>query len=150
MIRTVSALLYTYDDEVLLHKHKKLGKYMGFGGKVSHDESEINAIHREVYEETGLYVPFLLEIVDDDRTRVRLPSDVVVIQPRGEEQILDHTYFILVNRKIRNQELKKEDESIDSGWFDIKYAINNLDMFPDTREQLGRIRRIFNAMEDEG
>ncbi len=53
---TVSAFIVRTDfDEpkIMLHKHKKLGVYMQFGGHIELDETPWQAIAHEIPEETG-------------------------------------------------------------------------------------------------
>lgn len=61
-----------HDGKVLLHRHKKLGIWIGFGGHIDRDELPEDAVVREVKEETGLDV----EIVQLDAVK-SLPKDEV-------------------------------------------------------------------------
>lgn len=58
--RHFTATVYiVYNGKVLLHRHKKLGIWIGFGGHIDRDElPEMTAV-REVKEETGLDVEII-------------------------------------------------------------------------------------------
>ncbi|MDP3974258.1 MAG: NUDIX domain-containing protein [Candidatus Daviesbacteria bacterium] len=45
--------------KVLLHKHKKLGIWIGIGGHIESDENPIECVLREIKEETNLEVRLL-------------------------------------------------------------------------------------------
>lgn len=152
LIRTCSALII-YEDcmamgsyEVLLHKHPKFGMWMGPGGKLNDNECEVEALIREVREETGLDITKFVrkddEIIDYQRTRIRKPDDIVYMKLDNGDVLVDHTYFIKVDQKIRQQKLKKESEEIEMKWIDT-YEDVHLDMFNDTREQLEMIRQLY-------
>ena len=48
------AIFVVHDDRVLLHFHRKLGKWLPPGGQVEQDELPDDAAVREVLEETGI------------------------------------------------------------------------------------------------
>lgn len=137
--KTVSALLYNNDFEVLLHRHKKRNKFLGPGGHVENNEHESEALLREVYEETGIVLKTDLGEVDYQRTRLISPDWVVEIKlDSGDEILYDHTYFIPISPKIRQQQIKTEADN-EMAWYDIREVLNNPESFPlynDTRQKL--------------
>lgn len=147
LIKTVSALLYyevmPLDYEILLHKHKKLGKYMGAGGHVEEYEHELEALIREVKEETGLDIGCALqeERIDYQRYRIKAPNWVTRIKlDDGLHELIDHTYFIKVPKRLRNQKLKCED-GCEFEWVDLFDAKmeGKFDMFEDTWRQINEL-----------
>lgn len=76
---TASAYIIRTDfDEprIMLHWHKKLGRYMQFGGHIELDESPWMALERELLEETGYH---LLELkILQPRDTLRKLSDVAL------------------------------------------------------------------------
>jgi 8-oxo-dGTP diphosphatase len=57
MIETVLVYIEKHHQYLLIHKKKKdmnEGKYLGIGGKIESNESIVDALLRETYEETGL------------------------------------------------------------------------------------------------
>lgn len=145
MIRTVSALLYTKEFEVLLHRHKRFNIYLGPGGKVEDNEHDSSALVREVYEETGIVLNTKLDKLDYQRIALLSPNSVVEIAlDSGSEILYDHTYFVRVSQEIRHQQLQTESDN-EMGWYDIREVLNNPDSFPlynDTRQQLLKIYSI--------
>jgi len=75
---TVSAWLFRGDEqqEVFVHMHRKIRKYMQIGGHIELDETPWQAIAHEIAEEAG-YKLNNLEIYQPDYMPVEL-SDVVV------------------------------------------------------------------------
>lgn len=145
LIKTVSALLYykrnPYDVDILLHKHKKLEKYMGGGGHVEEDEHELESLIREIKEETGINLACVLseKQIDYQRYRIKSPDWVTRIELDDNQHILiDHTYFIEVPEYVRNLEVKCEDGCVFE-WVDLSDAIGDRDMFEDTKQQLQEI-----------
>lgn len=55
-------------DHVLLHHHKRLGRWLQFGGHVDGDKTALEAARRELFEESGLSdaVPVTANIFDLD------------------------------------------------------------------------------------
>jgi len=47
--------------KVLLHKHKKHGFWLGIGGHIEKDENPVEAVLREVKEETNLGISLIKE-----------------------------------------------------------------------------------------
>ena len=45
--------------KILLHKHKKMGIWIGIGGHIEDDENPFEALLREVWEETNLKIELL-------------------------------------------------------------------------------------------
>ena len=140
MVRTVSGLLY-HGNEILLHKHKKLGVWMGPGGHIEPNEPETVALTREIYEETGLVVHWDTIQIDYDRVRYYRPDDIVEINiDANNDKILDYTFFKQVDETVRNTKLVAEVGPDDIGWFNIDWALENLPMFADTISQVKQIR----------
>lgn len=144
VIRTVSALIYTNEGKVLLHKHPRFGMYMGAGGHVEQNEHELQTLLREVREETGLDLSQKLdsynEILDYQRTSIKPPDSIVVIElDSGDAVLIDHTYYIRAPFGMENLPIKTENENIEFKWIEIDYALNCLSMFEDTYKQINDI-----------
>lgn len=140
LIKTVSALLYTNNNEVLLHRHKRFGMYVGPGGKVQDEEHESAALIREVFEETGIILDLHQGEIDYQRIKIKSPDETIVIQlDDGITTLIDHIYFIRVGDKIRQQKLITEYNN-EMNWYNIEYALDTFPMFTDTRLQVHSIK----------
>lgn len=67
---TVSAIIIRVDGDqpkVMLHRHKKLGIYMQFGGHIELDETPWDAIVKEIREESGYDIGQLTILQPTDR-----------------------------------------------------------------------------------
>jgi 8-oxo-dGTP pyrophosphatase MutT (NUDIX family) len=67
---TASAYLFRVDmnePKVLLHMHKKFGKYMQFGGHIELDETPWQAITHELLEESGYSIEQISVLQPKDR-----------------------------------------------------------------------------------
>lgn len=51
---TSAFIMHPSEPKILLLKHKKIGKWLQPGGHIELDENPIQALHREIEEETGL------------------------------------------------------------------------------------------------
>ena len=68
------------DGKVMFIKHKKLNKWIPPGGHVEANETPIEALHREVLEETG----FSIDIIDTYKLN---QNDGYIIDDVAEEMI---------------------------------------------------------------
>lgn len=136
---TVSAYIVSDEREprILLAFHKKLGKWMQPGGHIERDENPVEALIREVREETGLEVRASLPKATDmgDGVRGLALPEFLQQQPipaHGTEPAhfhIDHGYVLQVApSKLR----PGEHESQQIGWF-TKAELAAIDMFPNVR-----------------
>jgi 8-oxo-dGTP pyrophosphatase MutT (NUDIX family) len=93
---TVSAFV-VWNNQVLLHRHPKLGKWFPPGGHIEHPELPDEAATRETLEETGLSV----SLVSSDRLEYQPEAELPrqLTRPRGVqlEQISpDHEHIDLI------------------------------------------------------
>lgn len=114
---------------VLLHRHKKLGIYMQFGGHVELDEDPWQSIIREIREETG-YAPEQLQVLqpfdrllDDDPVFTVHPYPLVVmtVPYAGVDDAHFHTdigYAFVVSEDPRY--LPKDGETVKLSGFTCK------------------------------
>lgn len=128
---TASAWIITKKNpkKVLLIHHKKFDKWIQPGGHIEWNENPIEAVIREVMEETGLDISFLekyLEQTIDGVTKfLRVPDyfleqKISSYKDESEHFHLDFQYVIEANeQKLRNNIL----ESHSIGWFTKKEAL---------------------------
>ena len=88
------------DNKVLLLWHKKLVKWMPPGGHLEDNENPIQAVYREVLEETGVKI----KIIDTNRIETELPyikdltaeetiSPMIVLLEKIDYSTGMHTHF---------------------------------------------------------
>lgn len=142
---TVSAHIIrtdTAEPTVMLHKHKKLGRYLQFGGHVEHNENPWEAITHELAEESGYHISQLEVLQPMTRlkslTGVRL-HPVPVSYLTHEFPGLDHYHTDTAFAFVTDQPPKgepQEDESVDIELFtaDEIRAIHKDDIYPNVRE----------------
>jgi ADP-ribose pyrophosphatase YjhB (NUDIX family) len=95
-LRHFTVAVFVVDaGRVLLHFHRKLGKWLPPGGHIEHNELPDDAARREVLEETGLHVRLLgprgLDVEAPPQLVVPAGIQVEAIYP-GHEHI-DLVYF---------------------------------------------------------
>lgn len=115
------------NNEFLLIKHRKLNRWVPPGGKVVDGELPHQTAIRECFEETGLNVKLIGEVLNIEGG---------IIQPRGLEYnkldspFLSHLDFIYFAIPILNTELFFNTEEAESArWFNIN-DISTLNTFP--------------------
>lgn len=80
---TASAYIIRLDGDeprVLLHKHKKIGRYYQFGGHVELHETPWQAVIHEIEEESGYLISQLQLLQPKDRV-MALPTETIHPQP---------------------------------------------------------------------
>lgn len=91
--------------KVLLHKHKKLNIWIAIGGHVEKDENPIEALQREVLEETNLKIKILntrkllkMKGIDEIPSPVALVEEDVPVHKNEPFHIhMDLIYFTFCN-----------------------------------------------------
>src|SRR3989304_10001862 len=68
--------------KVLLHKHKKHGFWLGIGGHIEKDENPVEAVLREVKEETNLGISLIKEKLLKIEDVEELVCPVAILQER--------------------------------------------------------------------
>lgn len=136
---TVSAYIISDEGEprILLAYHRKFSKWMQPGGHIERNENPVEALIREVQEETGLDMSEkVAEMVDFGDSVQGLPPPNFLqqqpIPPYGGEPAhfhIDHGYVL---RAARSKLKPEEHESQQIGWF-TKAELATIDMFPNVR-----------------
>lgn len=138
---TASAFI-VYDNRVLLQLHKKIGKWLQPGGHVELDEDPLQALYREVEEETGL-TPGDVEIIElvSDRRKVAhgnkllpIPFDLNVHDFSDNHKHIDLCYLM---RSKTDKVRLEADKAHDIRWFtrdEIETLVDTGGAFKDTYE----------------
>lgn len=136
-LREFTATVYVFNqNKVLLHKHKKLGKWLPPGGHIEPNETPPEAARREVLEETGLEITFIeqenLRVSAYNAQSFQRPFLCLLEKiPKSKDQI-EHEHMDLIFLARADQ--IKED-LMGFQWF-LYEELENLDIFPDTAEVL--------------
>lgn len=137
MERQFTATVYIFhQNQVLLHKHEKLGKWLPPGGHLEPNETPSEAARREVLEETGLEIVF----IEQENIKISAYNAVSIERPflcllenipaHKNQPPHQHIDFIYLAKPIHIK-----DDLGDFQWF--KYEdLQHLDLFPDTEKVL--------------
>jgi 8-oxo-dGTP pyrophosphatase MutT (NUDIX family) len=89
------AVFVVHDGRVLLHYHRKLGKWLPPGGHVDQDELPDDAAVREVLEETGIRAQLVggRGLPIDEPRQLVLPAGIQVEDIYPGHQHIDLVYF---------------------------------------------------------
>ncbi len=140
MLRQFTATAYLFqDNKVLLHHHRKLGKWLPPGGHLEANETPPEAARREVLEETGLEIDFLTE----EHLWVQAPNACSIERPFlclleeipafGETPAHQHIDSIFLAKPKKLLDLSKSAKEF--SWFSLEEALS-LDLFEDTLKLL--------------
>ena len=142
---TISALLVSTEEvpRIVLHFHRKFQLWLQPGGHIERDENPVDALLREVREETGIDVaPYLSRGTKQDEHALSLPvpdfMEEQSIDPHADQPAHFHLDFQYIVR-LPFRELKpSEGESMEIGWY-THQETKNLPMFDNTRMLLERV-----------
>ena len=105
------------DGKVLLLRHRKLDKWLPFGGHVDPGEDPVQALLREAREETGFEVEIIggaPQIVADGVTALPSPETILLERIESGHYHIDLIYFV---RPVGgNQQLATREHS-EMRWF---------------------------------
>ena len=108
--------------KVLLHKHKKLNRWLPIGGHIEYGETPIDAVKREAKEEANLDL-FLINksklIKTNFVTEITLPISILEENIPAYKSVKAHKHLDLIYvggvKKIGKIKMKEE-----YGWFSLK------------------------------
>lgn len=127
---TVSAfILHPSEPKLLLLKHKKIGKWLQPGGHIELHENQLEALHHELQEETGLEPSDYMIIepsegpkpVGEDASNIVLPLPFYINEHfwdgKGPHKHIDLCYLA----KSKTEKLTRSPDGASAiGWFAIK------------------------------
>ena len=110
----VATAFVVYGDAVLLHWHRKVKGWLPPGGHVEPNEDPVQAVLREVLEETGLDVKivpmvsmFQVENLDQVQPPVTILIEDIPDDGEGPHKHIDFIYFTVP---------REAPESVPAGW----------------------------------
>ncbi len=120
---TTSAFI-VYGERVLLQHHKKIGMWLQPGGHIELDEDPLQALYREIKEETGLDESNLtiIELFKEKRTEghgsklLPIPFDINVHSFNDKHKHIDLCYIMKANT---DEVILETDKAHDIRWFTI-------------------------------
>ena len=112
-LKVVYALIQNEEGNVLLVHNTDGGGWSLPGGKVEYGETLVEALKREVREETGLFVEV---------------NDIVSVNEGKSTQMNVHTLFIMFKAQVQDYttDIQMKDEISTLGWFSIPEADEKL------------------------
>lgn len=137
---TATAYIF-YRDKVLLHQHAKLGKWLPPGGHLEADETPPEGARREVKEETGLDIRFLIQenlsidaynAVSFERPFLCLLEHIPASVKEGPHQHMDMIYLATPSNEEQLSHIPTEFQWF--SWEDLEKIKHEL--FPDTVQLL--------------
>jgi ADP-ribose pyrophosphatase YjhB (NUDIX family) len=137
---TASGVVLNDKNQVLLVKHKKLGKWIYPGGHLELDETPDECVVREIFEETTLKTEIIdtrnQSLGDDDIGVTVLHNPYAILCERidkGDKDIHFHIDLIYICKIIGGQDIcHDEKESDDIGFFSLS-EIKNMEMFSNNK-----------------
>lgn len=156
MIRHFTATVYIINEQkVLLGFHKKLKKWLPPGGHLETNESPPEAARREVREETGLEINFILQEnvwLDHPNAKSFERPYLCVIEDfplQGDLPPHQHMDFVYVARPASNLELCNSPEIEGMRWFtpeEVGSMKPDGEIFADTQQV---VASIFNQADEQ-
>jgi 8-oxo-dGTP pyrophosphatase MutT (NUDIX family) len=135
------AIFVVHDGRVLLHQHRKLGRWLPPGGHVEAGETPDEAAVRETLEETGLHVELIdaplgvdaaEAALEDEPRRLAQPLGIQLEDIPPDHQHIDLIYVARVRPGTATApRAAAGDEESRPGWF-----------APDQWERLGMSREV--------
>lgn len=106
----IGAYAIIYNDDKILLIRKSRGAYTGRldlpGGKIEHGETPVEAVKREIEEETDLII--------SDFKLIDVSSIRIIWNDIDEEEDLHHLGILFITTTDINNEIKEESDGLDS------------------------------------
>jgi len=143
MIRhfTASGVVLNEQNEVLLVKHKKLGKWIYPGGHLEQNETPDECVAREVFEETNLKVEIIdtrnHELADESIGVSVLHNPYSILCERidkGDKEIHFHIDLIYICKIVAGTEISYDEKESEGIGFFSGDKIKNMEMFHNNKE----------------
>ena len=119
--KCVGAIIYNENNKIFLMKHYKWNGWVVPGGKQEKNETEIEALKREIKEEMGINITNIIKVGE----KIKQPSS----------DYKDHNlkfYFLDYFAKAKSTNIIPNKEVIEYGWFTINEALK-LNLLDTTR-----------------
>ena len=138
----VGGFIFSLDNKVLLGHNKKGGVYQNQlvvpGGGIEENESKLDALKREMLEETGIDISHAT-ITEIDGASVG--ESEKTLRESGERALVKMNFYdfnIQLNNDSRDVELKFEDDYENAKWYSAE-ELDDLEMGPATKATLQKL-----------
>jgi len=136
---TATGLVFNECGQILMIKHKQLGKWLPPGGHVDENELPCKTVAREVLEETGISVQVLSSVSElqlSEKTAKELPLPLRIICADVEGTGLHNHIDLLYLCRALNVNTTPQEAEIDGiGWFSPEEAMK-LDTYEDIKKTI--------------
>ena len=149
MERHFTATTFIIDDnKVLLVYHRKLQKWLPPGGHLDPNETPPEAARREVLEETGLEISFIMQenlwFENWNAKSFERPfmCSLENIPAHGDQPEHQHIDLIYVARPIGGKLCRNETESRDIRWFtldEVEELKSDAEIFQETKQAIQKL-----------
>lgn len=119
--KIVGAYIFSNDGKVLLGHNKKGGTYQGMlvvpGGGIEDDETQLEALHREMFEETGID---LSQATVKQLDHVATGESEKTLKVTGEVVLMKMAFYdfiVYLDQEAAIIALKFEDDFGDAQWY---------------------------------
>jgi 8-oxo-dGTP diphosphatase len=117
---TASGIVLSHDGQVLLIRHRKLGMWLYPGGHLEPDEDPVQAVLREVAEETGLACRIVTESRFGHPATTVLPAPFTIlvhdIPANAQAPLHQHIDMVYVLTPEGGQAIPRLEEVTDCAW----------------------------------
>lgn len=140
--KIVGAFIFSNDNKLLLGKSVKGGVYPDCwivpGGGVEPDETKVEAVKREILEETGIDISSAkIEQIEGALSG----QSEKTLRETGEKVLVEmkfYNYKVMLNELAHSVTLKHEDDFIEAEWFGLG-ELKSLKLSPPTTTTLQKL-----------
>ncbi len=127
-----ASVFIVHEGKVLLHMHKKLGKWLQPGGHIELDQGPDETARKEVREETGLEV----ELIGSRSADATIPGDTVppvFINRHHFNETHEHIDFTYFGRVVGGELRPEEGTNTAFRWLSREEIETNTELWPTTK-----------------
>ncbi len=138
----VGGFIFSRDRKILLGKNRKGGVYTGTwvipGGGVESEETLLDALHREVLEETGIDIRNAHVRQIDGAMSGKSPK---ILRTTGEKVLVNMKFYnfsIEIAKDAKTIRVVAKDDFVEPKWFSL-HQLEKLQLSPPTRLTLQKL-----------
>ncbi|MDD3976045.1 MAG: NUDIX domain-containing protein [Candidatus ainarchaeum sp.] len=131
----VGAIIYNDKKEIFLMTSIKWKGYIVPGGEILNNETEINALKRTIFKKLGIEIENIQKIGE----KIKQPSSDFIKNNSLRFKFID----FFAKAKSNDIEINKDIKTYN--WFNIDYALKNLELLDTTREFIETFKLYLSA-----